>query len=654
MMRSRRILVTVLVVCAVAAVDGALRTATAEPGWDPSSGILIKGATVATMDDVHTIVPHGNVLVRDGLVVAIWRGPKPPSGVTIGDATVIKAGPNDLLFPGLINLHSHPNFNVVHTWPAPSSHAMPGQGKSGTDPYANRYQWGATVPTAAPPELLRLVNNPVGILGDPLGLGLAGEMVKYAETTALLAGTTAIQGAHPDPESDGVLVRNVDNGAFDGRIAPPWVPPVDQLGGTDLSDLLGAMQAGSVDAWIVHLAEGVRDAGRRPGDPVSSRAEFATLKAKGLLTDMTVIVHGTALERPDFAEMRAAPSIRAAGTGDGLGAKLVWSPLSNLLLYGTMTNVFEAKAEDVLVSLGTDWTPSGSLTLLDELKVANVALRDARLLGSSRELVPEFSLAGTRGPERQEAEAALDRWLVDMVTRNPAQTLRWDDRVGSIEPGMVADLLLIRPPPNSRSRGLPRTVYRDLIEATQREVELVLVGGDPLAGELSLISLLKPGDHEIVGSAVGRFVKAVDTTTTAPVPEGDESLAELAAELEAGLTALGGDSPPPAGGPGPPSNTYSYLKQNVAGGAVAGLPDELFFGLLADNVGLLPDGSLNLERVQLVPLFTGDDDFRAHLLRGDIDPVSGLVADLTPPFALYPANLNHIGPLGNPLATVTP
>jgi hypothetical protein len=49
---------------------------------------------------------------------------------------------------------------------------------------------------------------------------------------------------------------------------------------------------------------------------------------------MTVIIHGNGLEAEDFAAMRAAPSTRFDGTGDGLGAKLVWSPLSNLLLYG--------------------------------------------------------------------------------------------------------------------------------------------------------------------------------------------------------------------------------------------------------------------------------------------------------------------------------
>jgi 5-methylthioadenosine/S-adenosylhomocysteine deaminase len=639
-----------LVLLAVLGAPAAADTPRPMPtSWDPSRGVLIEGATVVTMDDAHSVVPHGRVLVRDGRIVAVWSGPRPPEGVTVGDASVISAGPQDLLFPGLIDLHSHPNDNILHAWLPPTSHAIPTQGKAGTDPYANRYQWSG----AGVPELRRLVANPKNVLETTIGLDLHGEAVKYVEAAALLGGETAIQGADPDPESDGVLIRNIDNGAFDSRIAPPTIASIGSLGGTELANLLAGARSGQYDAWMIHLAEGVRDAHRRPGDPLSSRGELAALQAKGLLTDMTVVIHGTALERADFALMRTAPSIRADGVGDGRGAKLVWSPLSNLLLYAETTNVYDALAEGLLVSLGDDWTPSGSHTLLHELKVADVALRDGRLLGGSREEIAEFAIGGKQGMTRQLAEEALDRALVDMVTRNPALTLRWYDKVGSIEAGKVADLLLIRRPARAPAFGLPDTVYRALIDATERDVQLVLVGGEPLAGQTELMSTLKPGDFEVVACTAGGFQKAIDVTTTAPVPEGNETLEQLTTELRVALAALGGDNPPPGGGPGPPTNTYSYLKAHVSGGAAAGLPDSVFRGLLAGYVGVLPDGSLNLERVALIPLFQADDDFLGHLLHGDIDPATGLLADPTPPYALYPANLNHAGPLGNPLVVVS-
>jgi hypothetical protein len=145
--RARRVLFVAIVVCAL--VVPAAGSATPTP-WSASRGVLIEGATVVTMDARHDVVPFGSVLVRDGKIVAVWSGPKPPKGVVVGNATVVKAGPLDLLFPGLINLHDHPSFDVLPVWLPPSSDAQLAVGKAGTDPYANRYQWGADGSPTAP------------------------------------------------------------------------------------------------------------------------------------------------------------------------------------------------------------------------------------------------------------------------------------------------------------------------------------------------------------------------------------------------------------------------------------------------------------------------------------------------------------------------
>src|SRR5206468_2451421 len=55
------------------------------------------------------------------------------------------------------------------------------------------------------------------------------------------------------------------------------------------------------------------------------------------------------------------------------GAKMVWSPLSNLLLYGKTADVKAARDNGVTIGLGSDWTFSGSKNLLGELKVARAA-----------------------------------------------------------------------------------------------------------------------------------------------------------------------------------------------------------------------------------------------------------------------------------------
>jgi hypothetical protein len=87
----------------------------------------------------------------------------------------------------------------------------------------------------------------------------------------------------------------------------------------------------------------------------------------------------------------------------------------------------------------------------------------------------------------------------------------------------------------------------------------------------------------------------------------------------------------------------------VAGGAAASVPDAVFYKLLAANVGVLPGGSLNIERLRLKPLLEDDDIFLACVLSAVIDPATRLIRDPVPPYRLYPADLNWFGPAGNPL-----
>src|SRR5262249_1897103 len=150
------------------------------------------------------VVRDGRVLVRDGRIAAVWGGPYVPHGVTVGDASVVHEGPNDLLLPSFVDLHDHPFFDAVDTWLRPSSHEIPAVGKKGPMPYDNRYEWGAAGSATAPPEQVRLVANPATVLET--GLGLDPELNKYTQVAALLGGETAVMGG------EGTLIRGVDQG----------------------------------------------------------------------------------------------------------------------------------------------------------------------------------------------------------------------------------------------------------------------------------------------------------------------------------------------------------------------------------------------------------------------------------------------------------
>jgi cytosine/adenosine deaminase-related metal-dependent hydrolase len=78
-----------------------------------------------------------------------------------------------------------------------------------------------------------------------------------------------------------------------------------------------------IDLLLVHVAEG------SPQDMESS-LEFRALKGEGLLGERTSIIHGVALQSDEFKQMWKSHMA------------LVWSPRSNMELYGVTTNIAAA------------------------------------------------------------------------------------------------------------------------------------------------------------------------------------------------------------------------------------------------------------------------------------------------------------------------
>lgn len=150
------------------------------------------------------------------------------------------------------------------------------------------------------------------------------------------------------PGKEEALVRNVDLRIFGQHKARSLVD-LSRSTDDDRRRLRSKIDAGDVNAAYVHLAEGLPSNER-------SRREFDELVDANLLTTATVIIHGTALSSLQLRDAKDA------------GAKLVWSPQSNLRLYGETTPAAEALDRGVQIGLGADWLPSGSQSLLAEQK----------------------------------------------------------------------------------------------------------------------------------------------------------------------------------------------------------------------------------------------------------------------------------------------
>ena len=308
---------------------------------------------------------------------------------------------------------------------------------------------------------------------------MSNQQMKYAEVMAVAGGVTAVQGS---PSSnfdawDSMLSRNIElyNFGGDGIYTKVTTLESDYQG----NHIKSGNSSGSLNAWYLHLAEGVDE---------ESRAEFDVLVANDLLVGELVVIHGTALGPDEFQLMGQA------------GTDLAWSPLSNLLLYGDTTDVVAADQAGVRISLAPDWGPSGSKNVLHELKVAD--------LWNTNNLDSYFS----------------DYDLASMVTKNPALGNNWDDSVGTINAGLYADLVVMD--------TFHEDPYRNLIEAIDADVRLTVVNGQPVFGDIDLMSTLKGDDWEIIEGP--GFDKAVDVTDRSE-PEGTQSWARILADMETAM-----------------------------------------------------------------------------------------------------------------------
>jgi 5-methylthioadenosine/S-adenosylhomocysteine deaminase len=373
----------------------------------PAKPYALRG-TVLTPDRK---LDDGYVVVEDGKIASV--GKAKPEGVD-----VLETG--GVILPGLIDLHGHPEYNVFAAWEPPKE-------------YVNRYAWRGSK------EYQLVVKEPwAKLTGAPESL--LRELTRYAEIRALVGGVTAIQGASAKyPDKAEALVRNVDLPIF-GRHRARSIVDLDRVDDKRRQTLREDIDHDKIAALYIHLAEGKPDNER-------SRNEFQDLVNAKLLTPTTVVIHGTALTAASLGDLKDA------------GGKLVWSPQSNLRLYGQTTPAAKALELGIPMGLGADWLPSGSQSLLAELSVARRTLAGQ----------------GAAGVE-------VDRKLVRMVTSEGAQVAGLGDELGELAEGRAADVLVLERRYDD--------AWENVLAASPSWVELVTIGGDVAYGRADWVGEL--------------------------------------------------------------------------------------------------------------------------------------------------------------------
>ena len=407
------------------------------------------GGTVVTMNDTRDILSGVYVEILGDRILAIHDSP--PAGLL-----VVETG--GLIFPGLIDSHNHPVYNVLDTIPF---------GRL----YEDRYEWQAD-------PLYDLFKDQYYGMRNYGGNGaLSTNMSKMAELRALCAGTTMIQGvncnghSYDDFAHQGIFINNVER--FPSRALHSTFP---------LGQSLSYWQSQASQNWnrfIVHLAEGTN---------TDALDEFYQWQGWGMLDWRTSLIHGVALGAAEWAAMAAAD------------ANLIWSPMSNVVLYGETAHIPGALAAGVNVALAPDWTESGTFNILQEMKFARDISDD------------------------QWGSLLTAQQLTEFVTRNAAVAIGEMDRVGQVAAGMQADLMII--PGNA---GMP---YEALLAAESADVMLTVVSGRPMYGDPALMNhflFLDLEEDVTVGGAPKRIATRIEAFG---IPDSDDSYAYISGILQ--------------------------------------------------------------------------------------------------------------------------
>jgi len=442
---------------------------------DPLTGPrLALAGRVVTMDDAFAARPDAIVYVDKGRIVSVQNRAQPvPEGFE--SVTVVETG--GTLYPGLIELHNHLSYNVLPLWsPVPKR-------------FQHRGQW----PNHK--DYRPLVSGPMTVVGqyrDAQGQSsLLPALVRYVECKCLLGGVTTSQGVKLSSNS-GIqrfyrgIVRNVEQ--TDDPELPEAQGRIPDFQAKDASNFLARLKRED-SCFLLHLSEGLTN----PAQPLSAaRKHFLALEIapdQWALSKVFTGIHAAGLLPEDFEVLARH------------GGSMVWSPLSNLLLYGDTARVTAAKAAGVTIGLGSDWSPTGSKNLLGELKVA--------WLYSQEKLNGRFSA----------------RDLAATATRDAARILKWEKSVGTIEAGKRADLLVIE--------GTTADPYGALIRAKETDLQLVMINGIARFGVPGLMAQLAPEDQSI--SVGGRMRRLYLKQESADPDVAQVSLKRAATELRKAL-----------------------------------------------------------------------------------------------------------------------
>ena len=189
--------------------------------------------------------------------------------------------------------------------------------------------------------------------------------------------------------------------------------------------------------FITHLSEGFDE---------EAMNSVNYLESLNVLDSHCLFVHCIGFSDEDIKKVSKA------------GASISWCGFSNKFMFNVTCKIRKMIKAGINVTIGTDSSATGSANLLEEMRYD----RDLYRSMYGEDLSPEI--------------------IFRMVTINAAKAFWMQEKIGSLEEGKLADLLVVKAQKNDP--------YENLLNMAMEDIELLALAGKPIYGELRFLDLL--------------------------------------------------------------------------------------------------------------------------------------------------------------------
>lgn len=367
--------------------------------------IMITDGTILTMDDKNQIIENGTVVIKENKIIAVG-GPELAKDYKASNILNVEG---DIVMPGLINTHTHASMTVFRSL----ADDVPDRLHRYIFPLESKMVSREMVRVGANLANIEMIKGGVTTYVDMYYF--EDEVAKTVDKIGLRAvlGESVIQFPVADAQNadEGIqyAVNFINQYKDHPRITPAFAPHAPYTNSTEHLQKISTLSQALNVPVMIHLAETDREQeeiAKRTGgkSPVQYMADIGALNNK-VIAAHAIMVNEQDMDLLKKYDVGVAHNI-SANTKSAKGV----APVTTMLEKG------------IRVGLGTDGPmSSNTLTTLNEL---NLVGKIHKLENKDRAAMPPLT-------------------VVELATKGSAKVLHMEDKLGSLEAGKLADIIVI-------------------------------------------------------------------------------------------------------------------------------------------------------------------------------------------------------------------